>query len=561
MTRIALTFAGGGSLGAYTAGAAREILGALERGRGEGGGPRVAVVAGLSAGGIVAAVAARSLVRNPSLAPWLERMWVDGLDIGTLLNPERTDRSGLLDLGVLHELTRAMVTAEAASDDRSSAALGPELRVGIGLTDLAGLPVVRPGGGLGPGPSSRGFHVHRDWVEATLGREASADDPRWERLRRAAVASASVPLLFPTTLLAGDLRAGGPVEAAGRAGPRSGSPGGEAGGRAPEGTFPCAEGSLLGDGPLTLAKRLVERVPDHAASEWRYVLVNPWMRRGGEPRLRLPETGRAGPAAAGLLRALLGDGTARDWERAVEKNTRLEVLESLATHLPELSDRLTDPEAYALGRAIGELAERVAERKVAERPGTDAHPADPVLSYLDEHLSRIRSDPRYAPVLGRVETRAGRTRLAKLVFLLESLGGLRGRDRMPIHLVAPEAPEALAGDALGGFAGFLRREWRADDFRAGRRDARRVLEEELSGLLDYEPDDDEAYASGGVEVSFPAVPEASRRAVAAFARAEADRMLDETPTGLLASLLAWSWKPALRRRAEARALEVLRSAF
>jgi predicted acylesterase/phospholipase RssA len=126
LIRLALVLGGGVSLGTYVAGAVTEILRSLE-GNGRGG-VKLYVVAGSSAGSLTAAMVGRALAINPTLAPWLERVWVDIVDSEVLLRSDRADRSVFMDPEPLEALSRALVTARAASDDRRSAAAGDPIR-------------------------------------------------------------------------------------------------------------------------------------------------------------------------------------------------------------------------------------------------------------------------------------------------------------------------------------------------------------------------------------------------------------------------------------------------
>lgn len=541
--RLALILSGGVSLGAYTAGAVSELLLALSRDRRRRA--SVHVIAGASAGAITAGLAARSLAVNPSLRPWIERAWVDALDAEVLLNPDRPDRSALLDATAAEELSRHLIAAEPASDDRPSDAAGDPLRVGVALTNLTGVEYDLRYGFLNAPNRTYGIRVHRDWMEFSLARGTEAGAPVWERLRSAAVASASFPLAFPPRPLE--------RQTAEYPGARFADP------EAETVRMWYSDGGLVENEPVGLAKRLVERFPDHRGAEWRYILVDPYMEGGAEREAALPEPGgSAARAGAMVIRALLGHAAARDWVEANKVNARLEILQALVARLPEIGDRLRDPEALGIGRAIGELAERVAEMKVAVRRGPAPPAADPVVAYMDENLERIQSDARFAPAFRDVEARAVRTRIAKLIFVLESASGLRDKEPMPLYLVAPPAGESLAGGLLGNFGGFLHREWRAHDFRAGRRDARHLLERALDDVIAYDPDDPRAYEPGQVEASFDALPPEARRRLERFVRQEADGWLDRLRPGLVGRLTEWAWKPVLRGWAARRAMEALR---
>lgn len=540
MTKIALVLSGGVSLGSYTGGAVTELLLALARN--EAAGPvRVHVITGTSAGALNAALAARALAVNPGVVPWIERAWLDGADAEHLLNPRRKDRRGALDPGVLDDLSRALVTADAASDDAVSPALGAPLRVGITLSSLHGIRYDFRYGFLNVPDRKFGTRTYSDWmdVEIPAGRPA---DPAWERLREAALASAAFPFAFPPRRLARRRS-----EYPGARLPREGGD---------EVEMWYVDGGLFDAAPLGLAKDLVERDPEHRGEDWRYILVEPSLRTTGTEDggvARAPDSVTA--FAGDLARAVLGQGAALDWIRANRVNARLEILHALLARLPEMDDRITDPEDVVLGRYVGDLAERVAEMKVAADPtGASARGADPVVDYLDANLARIEADPRYREVLGSADSRSGRARLAKLIFVLEAASGLRDKDVMRLYLLAPESDAELAGDYLGGFGGFLSREWRSHDFRSGRADARRLLERGLADVISYAPDDAAAYETAEVNPGWDGVPAAARRRLEEALADEADRLIAELRPGALAGALGWAWKPVVRRWLTERAL-------
>jgi hypothetical protein len=188
--------------------------------------------------------------------------------------------------------------------------------------------------------------------------------------------------------------------------------------------------------------------------------------------------------------------------------------------------------------------------------GTD----DPVVDYLDSQVERIEIDPAYSGTLARIDSRAGRARLAKLIFVLEAAGGLQDKDVLPLYLVAPETSESLSGDFLGHFGGFFNREWRANDFRAGRRDARRVIEETLSDVVSYDPGDKADYRVEKIDPGFDSIPAAGRARLKDLVDAEADRVLSELRPGPIAAAFGWAWKPVVRRWAAERTMTALRGA-
>lgn len=546
MTRLALILSGGASLGSYVGGAVSEILYALERRRSEEP-VSVDVITGTSSGALNAAFLARSLAVNPNLRPWIERAWVEAMDASVLLNPGRRDRRGLLDASALDELTGSLVDAEPATDDARSPHAGRPLRVGLSLSNLDGVPYDFRYGFLNAPDRFYGARVHRDWAEFEIGDRHGAGTPLWTALAETAVASASLPPFFPPRRLARD---------------REDFPGANLPQSDDRREMWYADGSLTDARPISLAHRLARR-SGGAPDDWRYVVVSPEMRDrgidGGGPEDALPTASAVGTR---VVEALLGDGAAGDWREAHADNVRVEILESLAARLPDLHGRMDDPDAIALGRQIGEMAERVAEMKVAVRRGEENGGADPALDYLEENLERIESDPRWAPALDPVSSRAGRARLKKLIFILEAAAGLRDRPTLPLNLISPDRGEELAGDFLAGAGGFLDSTWRAHDFRAGRRDARGLLTRELSDVLDYEPASEEAYrvATENVPEGLEDLSRGSRKELQRAVEAEVGAAVEELRPGGLAGLFSWAWKPALKRWGVSRALDGLRSA-
>ena len=482
MTRIALVLGGGASLGSYIGGAVSEIIRALEGNRRKDA-VVIDVIAGASAGALNAALAARCLSVNRNLLPWIEKAWVDAADASVLLDPARSQREGWLDVSVLEELARELVASPAAADDEPSRAGGTSIRLGFTLANLYGVSYDRRFGFLNEPDRSFGTRIHTDDIRFQVTKDNRAGSPVWGEIADAAVASASFPFAFPPRRI-GRSKADYPGARL-----RTG----------PDGKVDMwyLDGGLFDNAPLGLARDLVEMDGDHRGGDRRYLFVEPALESAGpgHQAFQGPPSTLGGMASA-LANAVLGQGAARDWQTANRINSRLEILRALVERLPDLAPDLADPGALALGRYIGELAEHVAEVQVAENPAIGAGSDDPAGDHLDAAVERIEADPAYATALSRADSRAARARLAKLVFVLEAAAGLQDKDVLPLYLVAPADGQALAGDFLGHFGGFFHRDWRANDFRAGRRDARRVIEETLQDVISYDPGDKADYRGG-----------------------------------------------------------------
>lgn len=522
MTELALVLGGSASLGAYTGGALDEILRALTGNRREDG-PRLAVVTGASAGSMAAALAARATVVNPTLAPWAERFWRQGLRDEILLDADRADRSGWLSTTLLEKLLGALVDGPRASDDRPAAFLSEELHLGFSLQRLGPSLSGKPGG---PGEE----------LVFRLSADHGAGHPVWSDVLEASLAGASLPMVFPPR----GLRPGEAETEEGR-------------------HVPLRVGDALAtERPLHLARRLSVGHPA-AEVEWRYLVVAPGLGPDGEdPALAVPP---ADPADVARLfaRSAVGRGMALDLLAAAEEEERADLLRGLVHRLPDIHGRLDDPQAVGLGRRVGELAERVAEWEV-ERGAFRPASADPVLDHLDRELERIQERSSYAATFAEVQGRAGRTRMAKLVYVLEAVSGLRGRQDRGVHLVAPGEDRPLAGSAMAGLGGWFSRVAREADFTAGRRDARELLQGPLAELVSYEPDEDPADEPGGPGAVECALSVEERERLRAFLGREVERRLDELSPGGLGGLFFGLARGAIHHREVERLLDRLTGA-
>lgn len=217
---LGLVLAGAVSAGAYSAGVVDFLLEALaahERRRGQGPDApthrvRLKVLAGASAGGIVAGLAAATLAGRPPAAGGsvLRRAWVEAIDIAHLL---RTEDLAAPDAPVasLLDSTELARIAKAALDLEPRPALPPyvadPLALYLSVANLRGVPY-RIGGG-GPTDEGHAMALHADHLQFAVTEAAAppaAGEPillprrrigetgsPWEALGRAALASAAFP--------------------------------------------------------------------------------------------------------------------------------------------------------------------------------------------------------------------------------------------------------------------------------------------------------------------------------------------------------------------------------
>jgi hypothetical protein len=169
MTRIALVLHGSGSLGSYVAGACSELLSALERNRSDSD-VVIDVITGSGSGSLTAALAARALVVNRNLVPWVERCWVEAMDARHLAGGSGREGGG--GRAALEEISGALIASDAATDDEPLPAFGGELRLGF-----------------------CGSEGSEDFVLTSAN---GAGDRTWDEARRAAIQASGLPPSLPS---------------------------------------------------------------------------------------------------------------------------------------------------------------------------------------------------------------------------------------------------------------------------------------------------------------------------------------------------------------------------
>ncbi len=135
-TRIALTLAGGVSLGAYQAGATYELLWALAH-RADPRGPIIIdVLTGASAGAMTAAVLARALLYDRAVAEELHRVWITDIGAADLLAGQPP--ASLFSDGPIWDLARRILEAPPVPTNPHPAA-PRDLRMAFALSNLNGI--------------------------------------------------------------------------------------------------------------------------------------------------------------------------------------------------------------------------------------------------------------------------------------------------------------------------------------------------------------------------------------------------------------------------------------
>jgi hypothetical protein len=476
-TRIALTLAGGVSLGAYQGGAAYELLWALSHLTNPRARVVIDVITGASAGSMTAAVMARALLYDQQAASALHQAWVTGVSLAGLL--EGRTAASLFSSDLIWNLADQVLQTPSPPHAPHPAA-PHELRMAFTLSNLEG---VKYGLGYANVPGRFDTTVFSDWIIFRLGRGAPVPVPigsLWESVKRAAIASGAFPLAFPPVWVERCLAdyVGSDVFR-------------------PEGkrTFTYMDGGLFNNEPVGLTRQIVEGLeeayPEIRLDQRLYVLVDPYVAATSEePALPDPLTYQI--VLGRLVGAVLGESSKRDWIRAARVNQRLEWQDLFLRHLAGIIATTSVSDGAALGQRVGQLALDIAALKVRHE-GRGESPE----SHLSRNMARlgpmlVTPEPAYAVIREdplRTEV------FLNIVYVMENVAGLRKKEHLDLNLIAP-APGSLAGDFLGNFGGFFDEAWREHDWRRGRASVRDFIDRAkvMHPDLDYAQDDPAAYA-------------------------------------------------------------------
>jgi len=545
-TRIALTLAGGVSLGAYQAGATYEILWALAHRIDPREPVLIDVLTGASAGAMNAAVLARALLYDRAAAGELHRAWVTGISAADLL--EDQPAASLFSDRPIRRLARRLLEVPPVTVDPHPSA--PEdLRMALTLSNLNGVNYV-----LGYANVPGGFDttIFSDWIVFRLGKTAPQEGPArdlWRSIARAAIASGAFPFAFPSVKLERRLSDYARSEIYDPIATRE---------------FTYVDGGLFNNEPVGLAREMVEALegvdPRIERDRRIHILVDPYV--GSNMTMQdFPESPLGYRLLSDrLLNAILGEAAKRDWVRATRINTRLRWQDDLLVRLAEAIADIPSTQRGGYAARVGALAREIAALKVAYDQPTGTLSKAAAQEHLDRNMVRL------GPMLCREEYAevradpAGAEAFLNLAYVLENVAALRKKVELDLQLIAP-APGSLAGDFFYNFGGFFVEEWREHDWRRGRADARRVIEllsREERGLA-YTPDVPAAYAPERnlSEVSGAEIPSEAVEALRGRMKEEVMRMVLPRPAGfitrwlvaLLSGYVANKALDALTRRA------------
>jgi Patatin-like phospholipase len=494
--RLAVVLGGGGSLGAYEAGAVIELMYALDAfnaqlaAEGDREPFRLDVITGASAGGMTACILSRIMLYDFARRADLYRAWVQEIRMDGLLK-ENDDKNALDETNALlsKQLVRAIaarylqqppldVAARATFSPDPSADPGStdprhrELLLALTLSNMDGFDYILGTRSLGPGPD-RGYLTTRfsDMAVFAINGQ-SFKDLDWARVATSAVACGNFPIAFQPQTLARfkDDYLDGPEQLQSLMWPAD---------------LTYVDGGLFDNEPLGKAINLAglhdpNGMPDH---DRLFLMIHPNLTQSGHSNTIKWDSGILDQVKR-LLSMLLKENAVSDWVRANKVNVlagwKEEFVKSLS-HIVTGTD-LPAAESAELKESLLRLAGEIA---TAKKAGNDPD----AKQYLKASVDDLRA--RYGQGLtgGKLDV------FGLVLFILEHVSQLQRKEKLWLEVIGHHPSLALAGAQVSGFAGFFEEEWREYDYRRGRLDAWRAL----SGWGTPEettPDWDESWWSG-----------------------------------------------------------------
>lgn len=462
--KIALVLGGGGSLGAYEAGALTETMYALDtfnsflRSSGDTELFTVDIVTGASAGGMSAAMTARVMLYDLGLRVNLYNAWVHDIDIDGLLKDDKNQQNSILCKDTIKSIaarylvsppTRVTNRASFAPDCTRQGAPGPtsELRFGLTLSNMNGLDYILDTTSVRQSlsnPPITTCFADSAYFDFNSGTFATFD---WAGLAQTAIACGNFPIAFqPQTLLRRSTDyPENPLQLQTVTWPRN---------------FAFIDGGMFDNEPLGKAINLASSHdangnPDPARL---FLTIHPNITRSDysdeitSQSSLLSQVGR-------ILNMLLAESAIADWIDVSNLNRRAGWRDEFVKGLASILQSTSAANAAPLIASLSQLALEIART---------TQPAN-ANSYLATALANVRSG--HGALMQVQGSGNGRQIFELMIFILDHIANLQHKSKIWFEVIGHDPTLNLAGEQMNGFAGFCDPNWREYDYRRGRFDA------------------------------------------------------------------------------------------
>jgi predicted acylesterase/phospholipase RssA len=447
--RLALSVSGAVSLGSYQAGVIYELFDLMQKLQ-DRANFTIDVITGASAGSVNSAILALAMMYDPKLIDFTKRIWLEGLDISALLEKVDDPWESLLCNKVILKLKSDIVDAVKASSAVAAKHFPDRVKLGLTLTNLSGIPYHVQFTNI---KKSFQLTTFADWytVELNKGDRSAKTLTEIDHMLDIAIASAAFPFAFPAQRL--KRRCADYQYTALKP-----TPSGKV-------EFIYVDGGVFNNEPINRARELADQL-DREDTERTYLLVDPTPPQTADAfsDSKMLSTGKR------LIPAIFTEAHFRDWSQALKVNQRIEwqerFIKALRTKTSPLGFSSVDT---GFSQAVNKIADEIADFK-ARKAKKDKD------SYLETNLGRIYKTLSSHQALALQEDQGGSHEyLAKLIFILENIAGLREKKILDLRLIIPPEDGMLAGDFLISFGGFFSIKFREHDFNIGRSAGREFI--------------------------------------------------------------------------------------
>lgn len=449
--RLSLTISGGGSLGAYEAGAIYELIKALEYHNSNQEDPSkeilIDVLTGASAGAInsfllcfLLTFRADSFVSaedNPLFEFWVKDAYMVGPPNRRGLLGSTEPQYSLLNaewLGTIAEkqLRKYFHNGSSAQPKRHPAA-ADFIEIGLTLANMTGLDFRIQY--LNPQDKTFVYTRYEDEYVKRIEEANSNALAFWHRVKEHAIASGAFPYGLRCREVSREKSEYSPEIDFGMVNWPDASD---------KADFAFIDGGLFHNQPLGLARSISGKIARESQNpiSRSYLYISPWDKKTSisQKRFNADDADHV-RLTAQLLWAISNQSRYQDWIKCIENNSK-------SLKVAKLRD--------ALEKSFNDNAEAAAS----------------IMESLSENLARS-DDPSLNELGERLRHSDSSEKSARLV--ADSLSCSQS-EFMPLYAITPGEGDELCGDGLLTFKGFFDENWRRHDYEIGRRNARKWIE-------------------------------------------------------------------------------------
>lgn len=467
-TRLALTIAGGVSLGAYEAGVLDELTWTLDELNRRHDNPQLGdaerrryvidIFTGGSAGSITGAIVAFAMLHDwPRARAMTREAWVKRVDIRKLLGDGKgLPPAGILDKHFLYELRDGLLLQRMTKPDdpvpvSGRASFCPDdgrpVHLHFSLSNLNGIDYSRQ---FANDQARLVTTFFRDEFRLTLDPASPLTWGQWQALTTAALASGTFPFAFPPEVLERTIEQY----------PGSDEP--------DDLRMSFVDGGIFDNEPLRAAFRAATEHDEGEDVKRVHVLIDPFV-NVSKRKVGFGPDSELVAIAGRLITAIRGQASAMDFLKAGRRNNEL----NWTNHLLEAAQRALGKLDPAQAAEVERELDALLENMVAVKQNVD-HGAAPSAPALVEDVNRSST----------AEVAGGSPLVRKFVAAMTIAAGQQNKRPSDVHLIGARL-EDLAGKGLGAFGGFFDEKFREHDYHVGRSYAR----ERLPAILGCEPGD------------------------------------------------------------------------